>query len=307
MKVGAAGAVFLMVCAGTGVGATQPRLAKTVHEVKEGYDLVVFPPPAQLRAALLGWDAPAVDMLWAKLLVEYGTHFAEHRDFVEIPRYVDAIIELEPTYWSLYKYVDTMLAYRPMQGTESDVRLARRYLERGTHEIPQDWRVWLKYGQFMAYVGPSFLNDPSDARAWRRDGAEAIERAVELGADPDEAIAATSLLLKGAGATREAIRYLENAYAFTEHPSMHEIHEAIGKRLEALSSISMRDQADSTERVIEERWTRELPVVSRDHYLLLGPVTDPMRCAGPYASEDAACARSWQDVMASPGSPAGSP
>jgi hypothetical protein len=306
MKIGAAGAVLLMVCAATGVTATQPRLAKTVHEVKEGYDLVVFPPPEQLRAALLGWDAPAVDMLWAKLLVEYGTHFAEHRDFVEIPRYVDAILELEPNYWPLYKYVDTMLAYRPMQGTESDVRLARAYLERGTRELPQDARVWLKYGEFIAFIAPSFLKDPNDTRAWRKDGAEAIERAVELGADPEEAMAATSMLSR-AGATREAIRYLENAYAFTEHPAMREIHEAIGKRLEALSSISMRDAADATERAINERWARELPTVSRDHYLLLGPITDTARCAGPYAYEDAACARSWQDVTASPGSPAGSP
>jgi hypothetical protein len=310
MKVGAAGAFFLMASAAVGVAATQPRLAATVHETKEGYDVVIFPPPAQLRAALLGWDAPAVDMLWAKLLVEYGTHFAEHREFVEIPRYVDAILELEPTYSQLYKYVDTMLAYRPMQGTESDVRLARTYLERGTRERPQDWRVWLKYGQFIAYIAPSFLKDPSDSQAWRKDGAEAIERAVELGAAPDEALAATSMLNR-AGATREAIRYLENAYAFTEHPAMREIHEAIGKRLEALSSISMRDQADATEHAIEERWNRELPVVSRDHYLLLGPVTDPMRCAGLYAAEDAAedaaCARSWQTATASPGSPEGSP
>jgi tetratricopeptide (TPR) repeat protein len=295
-----------MVCAATGVTATQPRLAKTVHEVKERHDLVVFPPPAQLRAALLGWDAPAVDMLWAKLLVEYGMHFSEHREFTEIPRYVDAILELEPDYRPLYKYVDTMLAYRPMQGTESDVRLARAYLERGTRELPQDARVWLKYGQFIAFIAPSFLKDPNDTQLWRKEGAEAIERAVELGADPEEAMAATSMLSR-AGATREAIRYLENAYAFTEHPSMREIHEAIGKRLEALSSISLRDQTDATERAIDARWARELPVVSRDHYLLLGPVTDPMRCAGPYAAEDASCARSWQDVTASPGSPEGSP
>ncbi len=94
-----AAAILLMVCgAAAGVAATQPRLANTVHEAKESYDVVVFPPPAQLRAAVLGWDAAAVDMLWAKLLVEYGTHFSEHREFTEIPRYVDAILELEPTY-----------------------------------------------------------------------------------------------------------------------------------------------------------------------------------------------------------------
>jgi hypothetical protein len=306
MKVGTAGAVFLMMCAASGVAATQPRLATSVHETKESYDVVAFPPPAQLRAALLGWDAAAVDMLWAKLLVEYGTHFAERREFTEIPRYVDAILELEPTYWQLYKYVDTMLAYRPLQGTESDVRLARGYLERGTRELAQDPRVWLKYGQFIAFIAPSFLKDPRDTQAWRRDGAAAIERAVELGADPDEAIAASSMLAK-AGATREAIRYLENAYAFTEHPSMREIHEAIGKRLEALSSISVRQAADDTERAIDARWARELPMVSRDHYLLLGPVTDTARCAGTSDADDVACARSWQNVTGVPGSPEGSP
>jgi hypothetical protein len=238
--------------------------------------------------------------------VEYGTHFSEHREFVEIPRYVDAILELEPDYRPLYKYVDTMLAYRPMQGTESDVRLARGYLERGIRELPQEWRVWLKYGQFIAFVAPSFLKDPAEIDVWRKEGAEAMERAVELGADPDSALAATSMLSR-AGATREAIRYLENAYAFTEHPSMHEIHDAIGKRLEALSSVAIRDTADATMRAIDDRWNRELPDVSRDHYLLLGPVVDPYRCAGPSALDDRACSRSWQAVTASPGSTEGSP
>ena len=113
---------------------------------------------------MLGWDAATVDVLWAKLLVEYGTHFSEHREFTEIPRYVDAILELEPNYEPLYKYVDTMLAYRPMQGTESDVRLARAYLERGTRELPQDPRMWLRYGQFIAFIAPSFLtNDRREA------------------------------------------------------------------------------------------------------------------------------------------------
>jgi hypothetical protein len=300
------GAVALMLGGAIGVAAIQPRLAKTVHEAKESYDLVVFPPPAQLHAAVLGWDAAVVDMLWAKLLVEYGMHFSEHRDFVEIPRYVDAILELDPKFQSLFKYVDTMLAYRPMQGTEADVRLARAYLERGTRELPQDARMWLRYGQFVAFVAPSFLKDEQEINAWRSDGAQAMERAVELGADADEALVATSML-KRAGATREAIAYLEKAYAFTEHPAMREVHEAIGKRLEALSATSLRDAADTVEQAIDARWKRELPAVARDQYLLLGPVADVARCAGPSAAADVACARSWDDATGGLGSPAGSP
>jgi hypothetical protein len=306
MNRGTAGAVILMLAAAGGVAATQPALANTVHEAKENYDIVVFPPPAQLRAAVLGWDAATVDVLWAKLLVEYGMHFSEHRDFTEIPRYVDAILELEPNYQPLYKYVDTMLAYRPMQGTESDVRLARAYLERGTRELPQDPKMWTRYGQFIAFIAPSFLTNDGEKQAWRKDGAEAMGHAVELGGDADEAITAASMLNRS-GATREAIRYLENAYAFTEHPAMREVHEAIGKRLEALSSVTRRDAADAAKRVVDARWDRELPAVSRGHYLLLGPIADPARCAGASASEDPACARSWDEVTAAPGSPASSP
>ncbi len=299
-------AIVLMACGAAGVAAIQPRLARTVHEAKESYDLVVFPPPAQLHAAVLGWDAAFVDMLWAKLLVEYGTHFSEHRDFIEIPRYVDAILELDPTFESMYKYVDTMLAYRPMQGTESDVRLARTYLERGTRELPQDSRMWLRYGQFIAFIAPSFLKDAHEIQVWRTEGAEALEHAVELGAEPDQALVATSMLSR-AGATREAIAYLEKAYAFSEHPAMREIHEEIGKRLAALSATSRRDAADATERAIEARWARELPGVSRDQYLLLGPVADTARCAGTSGADDALCVRSWDTLTGEPGSPEDSP
>lgn len=305
MKSGALTACAFLVAAAAGVGALQPRLARSVHAIKEGEDVVAFPPADEMRVAVLGWDAAAVDLLWAKLLVEYGLHFSERREFTQIPRYVDAILALEPTYAPLYKYVDTMLAYRPMQGTESDVRLARGYLERGTRERPEDADVWLRYGQFIAFVAPAFLKDPKDIDAWRQDGAEAMAHAGLLGADQDETMAAASMLSR-AGSTREAIRYLENAYAFTEHPAMRAVHEAIGKRLEALSAVSMRDAADAVARTIEERHAREMPAVSDGQYLLLGPVTDAARCSGLAAAGERACSRFW-DEATGPGSSAGSP
>lgn len=315
MKVASvAGTVALLLVAGTGVALTQPRLAATMHKVKEREDLVAFPPPAQLRAAVLGWDAAAVDLLWSSLLMEYGTHFQEHRDFLQIPRYIDAILALEPAYGPLYKYVDTMLAYRPMQGHEADARLARQYLERGLVERPQDAALYLKYGQFLAFVGPSFLSQDADCKAWQKAGAEAIGHAVELGADADEALAATTMLTD-AGEKREAVRYLENAYAFTEHPSMRVVHEAIGRKLAALEATVARDAADAAKQAVTDCWMREMPVVSRDFYLLVGPGIDPARCAGVDAVGAPACARGWDaeskavsDVAtAPPGLSGGSP
>jgi hypothetical protein len=292
-------ALLLVLGAAGGVAYTQPRVAQTAHDVKEGDDVYALPPPSQLRAATLGWRAATVDILWSSLLVDYGTHWAEHRDFLTIPQYVDAILELEPTYEPIYRYVDTLLAYRPMLGTEKDVRLARAYLERGTRERPDDAKLWTTYGQFLAFLGPSFLANDEEKDAWRKDGAEALGHAVEVGADADRALSAATMLTR-AGKTEEAIRYLEHAYEFTEHPSMAEVHESIGRRLAELQATTLRDAADAEDRAINARWRSEMRPVSRGTYLLLGPTVDAAACAGEAASVLPRCARSWEGALAEP-------
>jgi hypothetical protein len=286
------GAVVLLLASAAGVAVTQPRLARTAHDVRERDDVYALPPPAELHMATLGWDSATVDLLWAGLLVAYGIHWSEHRDFKDIPKYLDAILELEPKYAPVYRFVDTLLAYRPLQGTDEDVRLARFYLERGTREYPEDPRLWMRYGQFLAFVAPSFLRDHADVAAWRKDGASAMGHAVELGADAERALSAASLLTSS-GATAEAIRYLEHAYAFTEHPAMMDVHEAIGRKLAALEMTAMRDAADTAARAVDARWKLEMPSVPRSLYILLGPLVDPSSCAGPIASDAPECARDW--------------
>jgi hypothetical protein len=287
-----AGTLLFVACA-AGVAVLQPRLARTAHEIKEAGDVYPLPPPAELHAATLGWDAAAVDLLWSKLLVEYGMHWTEHRDFLEIPMYADAILELEPTYDPLYRFIDTMLAYRPLQGTETDVREARAYLQRGTRERPEDPDLWMEYGQFIAFIAPSFLKDPEEIARWRKEGADAMGRAVELGGEPERALTAATIL-SGAGATQAAVGYLERAYAFTEHPSMASVHEAIGRRLGNLHAVSLRDAADAAARDIDRRWQAELPYISRDRYLVLGPMVDAARCAGLVGADDPTCTRDFR-------------
>lgn len=288
-------ALLLLVACAAGVARLQPRLAQTAHDVKEKQDVFALPPPAELHVATLGWDAAAVDMLWSGLLVDYGTHWTEQRDFEDTPRYADAILELEPTYPPLYQYISTMLVYRPPRGTEQDARLARQYLERGTRERPQDGDLWLEYGQFIAFIAPSFLHDPADADAWRKDGATAIGHAVELGADPERALTAATMLTR-AGSPEASIPFLERAYAFTEQPGMEELHESLGRRLAALQANRMRSQADATTHAIDERWQAELPFLPRDQYMMVGPSIDPARCAGLSAPDNPACARGWPVV-----------
>jgi hypothetical protein len=282
-----------------GLVRTQPVLAKTVHRVKQRDDTFALPPPAQLHAATLGYDAAVVDLLWADLLVENGMHLGEHRDFLDIPKYLDAILELEPTYAPVYKYVTSMLAYRPMQGTEADISQARAYMERGTRERPTDAKVWMEYGEFIAYIAPPFLEDDAERAVWRVDGARAMAHAVELGGDPDIALSAAAGLNR-AGDRRGVIEFLERAYAVTDPSS--EVHEEIGQELIALQADARRARADQVLRAIEGRRERDTPGLDLDLYLLVGPATDVFGCVGArgYGGPGCArpeCCREWTDAL----------
>jgi hypothetical protein len=291
----------IAVASVAGLALTQPGLARTTHAVKETDDSFALPPPAELHVATLGWDAAIVDLLWADLLVENGIHFVEKRDFTDIPKYLDAILELEPTYAPVYKYVTSMLAYRPMQGTVDDVKKARSYMERGMRERPTDPKVWMEYGEFIAFIAPSFLNDEDEAQKWRIDGARAMAHAVELGGEPDRALTAASMLNR-AGDTRGTITFLRRAYALTEGNGMEEVHENIGRRLGMLEASAVREAADSTFRAIEARRRQQAWAVDPGLFLLLGPAPDAFACAGVdgYGGpgcERPECCRGWDDAL----------
>jgi tetratricopeptide (TPR) repeat protein len=283
----------LVAVSALGVARIQPRLAATVHEVKARDDIYLLPPPAELRAMTLGYRAAAADAIWAKLIVEYGTHWQEKRPFAEAPRYLDAILALEPGNPLVYKYADTLIIYRPPRGTEADWYIAKTYLERGLKERAWDHDVWLHYGQFLAFTSVSFLSDPKAIDTFRHEGAQAIMKAVDLGADVDRSISAATLLRRY-GERDAAIRQLRRAYAVTDDPSE---REHIAEKLAQLEGTAERDEAERESRIIEERWRKEYNFLTRDAYMLLGPITDPIRCAAARDRDDAVCPRDWNEAL----------
>ena len=288
----------LLIVPAAAIARIQPRLAKTVHEVKERDDVYVLPPPAQLHALTLGYDAAAVDLLWAKLLVEYGTHWQEKREF-DATRYLDAILEIEPTYAPAYKFADTLLIYKPPRGYEADARAARRYLERGLVARPGDFEVWQQYGQFVAFIGPSFLPPTATAEreAWRRDGANALAHSVELGADAQRTLAAATILTKS-GDREASITFLRRAYGLTDSQ---QTRDEIQNKLNMLEGDARIEEAGRETQLLESKWHRDYPFLTRGEFLLLGPAVDPAKCAGPASTDDVAeCPRDWSSAVALP-------
>jgi hypothetical protein len=300
MRSGAGLVGALLLVSALGVARTQPRLARVAHTVKEQDEVYGFPPPAQLKLFVLGYDAAAVDLLWAKLLVEFGIHWHEKREFHADP-YIDAILYLEPTYDRIYRFADTLLCYHPLHGTEADARKAKAVLERGTKERPWDFEVWQEYGQFSAFLGPGFLTSADDAERdrWRRDGALAMAKAADLGAPASGALIAATMLDRY-GEHNAAVDALARQYAADEDPDDRAEIAAKLARLNATDQFTPEKRAMQTLESLRTDWR----FLSRTEFLLVGPLVDPARCAGTASADDAACAPDWDPhlVEAAPGS-----
>ncbi len=281
---------LLLAVSVLGVARVQPRLAARVHEVKVDHDVYLLPPPSELRAMSLGYRAAAADAAWAKLIVEYGTHWSEHRPFDDAAKYMEAILALDPTYPLVYKYAETLIVYHPPVGTLQDWYVARGFLERGTRERPYDSEVWLHYGQFLAFAAGSFVKDQAELDRYREEGARAIVHAVELGADADRTISAATLLSRY-GQRDAAIRDLRRAYALTDDDRDRGL---IAQKLAVLGATADKDEIESNMRVIESRWRDEFAFLSRDAYMLIGPIRDPNKCVG---RASVGCPRDWNDVI----------
>lgn len=294
-------AALVLAASVAGVGVLQPKLARTLHETKMAEDVYLFPPPDELRAMTLGYRAAATDLIWAKLLVEYGMHWQEKRSFPDLDRYLDAILALEPDYQPLYLIVDTLLVYRPMKGTEADARHARELLERGTRERPDDYKVWRHYGEFVAYLAPSWLESNEERDVWRREGALAIMHAIQLGSETSGALAAASVLSRTHELRAKAVDELRHAYVLSDDPGERAEIAAQIARLESdrPGELPSPEAAQIDMTYIDNRWRREAPFLDRGTFLLVGPARDALRCAGRAHVDQPECALEWDPTLPS--------
>ena len=281
--------LLIAMASGVGVAALQPRLAAIVHSIKVSDDVYVFPPPAHLRALTLGYTAMAADLLWAKTIIEYGTHLTEHRKFADVTRYLDSVIALEPDYPQVYKYAETLILFQTAPAGPADAHATRTILERGLRERPSDADGWLKYGMFLAWLAPSYLTNQDEIAAWRTEGGEAMARAVDLGADPSIALIAAKL--SGERMKREVmLQHLQQAYALADDEPT---RQAILTKLTSLETSIVQAKAEETLQAIERQWRETFPTLSRGTFLLIGPTIDAAKCAGIEASTRAECSSKW--------------
>ncbi len=299
-SVGLHGPVFACVFASAicMIAWAQPQVDSTAASVQQKSDVYALPRADLLPAMSLGYRAALADYIWAHILVTQGLRMEEHRPFDHLGRYLDAVTVLEPKFREPYRLGDTLLSYQPNDpNPDQSMHTARRILEKGVRELPNDGELWINYGEFLAYVAPSFLRNPQDAQQWRVDGARALVHAGDLGGSRSQyslwhAIAGVGILTKE-GERDAMMAFLQRVFAITEDP---ELRDHIQMKLDRLAQGKFESNALTLSRAFDELWHRRLPFMSRTALRILGPDVPVWRCAGISDTEDlSACERSWPE------------
>jgi tetratricopeptide (TPR) repeat protein len=278
------------------VRSVRATLFEQHREVTNEHDVYFLPPPEQVEAMSLGYKAAVADVLWAHVLVSQGLHTFERRRFENLTRLYDTINSLAPTWRTPYLLADALITFQSAHTPLEEVIKAREILERGIEHRPYDSEIWLNLGQFVSFVAPaSYIedHDPELAKRWRSEGTAYLARAAELGANDSniswQALGGANILLK-AGERDAAIRFLKRTYAVTDDE---ELKKDILRRLERLVAEREFDRYRTRDEAFRRRYESELPFLTRDQALVLGPPPEPARCAG--GGNDASCATSWRE------------
>jgi tetratricopeptide (TPR) repeat protein len=283
-----------MLIGALAIGWLRPRLAERYRQLKVTTDMYALPSPEQTVAFSLGYRAALADLLFANVLVSYGLHFQERRRFEYVGRYLETINALDPKFRAPYRFSDTLLTLAPVAPRLEDYRKAREILERGLRELPDDGELWLTAGQYLAYLAPGRLTDANQKHEWRMSGARCLTRACELlGKDrnlPYQCITAATIFSRE-GNREAVIQFLERVLAVTDNEEIRAL--ALGY-LERTVGEQQREQAERQLERFRAVWKADLPFLSKDELLVLGPRTDPAYCAGRAQMREASCASSWR-------------
>ncbi len=294
MTRGPAGLLIAILMAVLAVAWTRPRLAHVAQEVKVRSDVYALPPPSVLGRASLGYRAALADYLWAHVLVTQGLRMGEKRPFSEVALYLEAINYLDPQFREPYRLADSIMSFQIGDPDRAaSVRQAREVLERGLAQFPYDAELWLNYGQFLAYIAPGSVPVDAEERVeWQAAGAKALVRAGELAGDDATAYKAMSAatILNRQGEVDAAIQFLERLYAVADNE---EVREDVGQRLQALRQGRQESRDFELSQAFDSLWRQDLPFARRTLLSVLGPPTDPWRCAGS-AREQEACNVNWR-------------
>jgi hypothetical protein len=276
------------------LSAVRWRAADLFHKLKVTSDVYPLVAPEQLVVASLGYRSAFADALFASTLVSYGLHFQEKHRFEFVGEYLDAMNALDPTFRDPYQFADTMLIFEPEPPRIQDYLRARDVLRRGLQNRPTDTELFHQVGSYLAYTAAPWL--PTElAKEFRLEGAKVLARACEL-ASNDENVQygcmTSARLFDKAGERDAAIESMKRLLAVTDDPEIE--RRALGF-MRVKQGESEEERQKLRKDVFRRDWKKDLPFISKNAMLVVGPAVDVAYCAGAAHADDAVCAATWRE------------
>lgn len=296
-RLGSVATVLAMVAVALGgITWSRSRLIGSFAKAKDQYDVYALPKPEHVRVMSLGYRSALADILFAQVLVSSGIHLAEKRRYESAANYLRTINELDPKFYSPYRYADTILTLQSVKPRLEDYVAARSILERGMEEFKSDMALWLSAGQFMAYLAAPHVAElagQATAEEWRREGARRLARSCELvGTDenaPHHCVTAAHLLSKS-GELEALAQFVERVLAVNDDPEVQQ--RALASLARAVGEDEQRKLTNRRQRYDRLR-ARGLYFVGKDRFLLIGPGFDALSCLDRHTATSADCATSF--------------
>jgi tetratricopeptide (TPR) repeat protein len=282
---------ILAIALGLGlVVSVRGRLLQSYVRLGESDDITALPGPEQLDVFSLGYRSALADYLFATTLVRAGRYFAQKRNYIELPNYLDAIVHLDPRFRAVYHYGDSLLTLNTVTPPPGNYRRARNLVERGLEQFPSDPDLWLSAAQFMLYLAPPWLPPGEDKNEWKARGAKILQRACELRPDDPPVGCVSSLkTLAELGEAEASMSALKRMLALSDDP---EFRAKLETRLAELSSVTEGARITDRSRKLARTRALDLPLATRTEYQIAGPAYSGLECL---ADASGPCVTAFRD------------
>lgn len=230
-------------------------------------DVYLLPAPDVLVVASLGHSEALADIVWMKALIYIGDEFRNVGPLVNVFRYSEAIISLDPKFRRVYSWAATMGLYRPVAPTLSEAKQAVSFLERAEVLFPTDADLQWEIGAAYSYDLPAFASDEDEKQRLRSIGRTYLMEAARRGAGPQWLALSSATELEALGEREQAARHLEEVLSIVSDEAS---RDRIMQRLIHLRSEAHVEALRAGEHEFREAARREFPWVPEDFVAVLG-------------------------------------
>lgn len=262
--------LLVLAVAGLCLVTREARL-RAIGQHRDGQhyeDIYYLPAAAWLPVLSLGFEAALADVIWCKSLVYFGEELGHRGTVKYVFAYADAVLALDPSFRSAYRWVATAALYRPTEITVDDGLRAASYLKRAVDRWPDDGELRWDYGSLLRFELAPLVQDKAMKRALLERAVPQLDAAARLGAGPPWLALNNAELLSKLGRTEQAIRRLEDLLLTVQSDQDKRDIEAQLYRLRTASYLEAMHTADEQ---FERAHRESYPYLTSGLFMFVGP------------------------------------